>query len=71
MATYTMAIDQYGHHYDDLGAHPRTALAKKLGYSPKSAQKIYQDKKDGQTKHVGYIYGNYWCTVYTVQAWER
>ena len=69
--SYIMAIDQYGNHYDDLGAHPRTELAKRLGYSAKSARKMYRDKIDGTSKCVGYVMGAYWCTLYIVKHWER
>lgn len=26
--------------------------------------KMYVDMKDGQTKHVGYVVGEHWCTAY-------
>ena len=66
---YTMAIDQHGQHYDDLGAHPRTGLALRLGYSPKSARKMYAEAADGSMEHIGYVVGPYYCTLYFVQRW--
>jgi hypothetical protein len=65
----TIAIDQYGQHYDDLGKHPRKALLEKLGHS--SAQKMYIDKKDGSTCHVGYIIGGLRLTIYNISSWEK
>ena len=67
--TSTMAIDQYGQHYNDLGKHPRKGLLEKLGY--KSAVKMYIDKKDGSVKHIGYIIGGLWLTLYNVSSWEK
>lgn len=67
--TEIMGIDQYGQTYHALGKHPRKALLEKLGY--KHAQKMYIDKKDGSTKHVGYIIGGLWIDLFTVEPWER
>lgn len=66
---HTMGIDQYGQHYDDLGTHPRKALLEKLGY--RSAQKMYIDTLDGMTKHIGYIVGGLWITLYKVEEWSK
>ena len=66
----TMAIDQHGTTYHSLGAHPRTELAKRLGCSPRSARKMYCDTEDGQTKHIGYVFGRNWLTLYHVESWE-
>lgn len=49
-----MGIDQHGRHYDDLGLFPRKELLNRLGRS----------------KHVGYVIGGNWITLYRVQAWE-
>lgn len=61
-------IDQHGRHYDDLGLFPRKELLNRLGY--RKADKMYVDTKDGRSKHVGYVIGGNWITLYRVQAWE-
>lgn len=66
---FTIGIDQYGQHYDDLGKHPRTELLNRLGY--KKAEKMYIDKKDGSSVHIGYIVGSLWITLYKMTAWEN
>ena len=63
-----MAIDQYGQTYHGL-KHPRQDLLERLGYS--SARKMYQDKKDGSTVHVGYVIGGLWLTLYRVEPVEN
>ena len=63
-----MGIDQYGTHYDGL-VHPRRDLLARLGY--KHAEKMFQDSRDGNVKHVGYVIGGLWITLYTVCSWER
>ena len=51
-------IDNYGRvHY----ARSVKDLAEQLGRSGGSARRIYRDKKDGTTVHVGYVIGPYWC----------
>jgi len=64
-----MALDQYGHTYHDLGNAPRKALLEKLGSS--HAEKMYMDNDQGETKHVGYIIGGLWLTLYKVTPWEK
>ena len=63
-----MAIDQYGNTYHGL-EHPRKDLLKRLGCT--HAEKMYQDKKDGTTVHVGYVIGGLWLTLYSVEPVER
>jgi len=65
--TWTMARDQYGDTWHDLGPHPRRELLKRLGRS--SAAKMYIDTKAGETKHIGYIIAGRWLTIYTVTEW--
>lgn len=65
----TMAVDQYGQTYHGLGPHPRKALLERLGR--KHAAKMYVDKKDGSTAHIGWIISGLWLTVYHVQRWEK
>ena len=64
-----MAVDQYGQTYHDLGAHPRKELLARLGY--RKANKMYTDKTDGTTCHVGYVIGPHWLTLYEVTPFER
>ena len=65
-----MAVGNYGTtlQLTDAKKHPRGQLLKKLGAS--HAAKMYTDTKDGETKHIGYIIGGEWFTVFEVHAWE-
>ena len=62
-----MAIDQYGQTFHGL-THPRKDLMKKMGC--KHADKMYQDKEDGSTVHVGYIISDHWFTLYEVTPYQ-
>ena len=64
-----MAVDQYGEIYRNLGEYPRKELMERLDC--KHAEKIYIDKKDGSTIHIGYIIGNLWLTLYQVIPFEK
>jgi len=64
----TMGIDQYGNTYHGLGKYPRKALLERLGRS--HADKMYVDKKDGSTVHIGYIISGLWIRLYSVQEWK-
>jgi hypothetical protein len=55
----TLYIDQYG---DKWYANTVKSLCKQIGRS--KARRMYIDKKDGSTKHIGYVVGNLWCTAY-------
>ena len=64
-----IAIDQYGH--TELGLyHPRKDLTKRHGLSSSSAHKMYHDKNDGTSVHVGYIVHGHWYTLYEIVPWE-
>lgn len=63
-----MAIDQYGQTFHGL-KHPRKELCELLGST--HAEKIYADKKDGSTVHIGYIIAGHWLTLYKVTPFER
>lgn len=67
-----MGRDQWGNtiHLIDH-KKPRKSLAEKLGVNPKNLRKQYEDTKDGQPLHTGYINGNQWVTLYEVTPWER
>jgi hypothetical protein len=58
---YGVAIDQYGNVYH-YGKHARRDLMEQIGR--KRASKMYRDKKNGATFHVGYIIGPHWLTLY-------
>jgi hypothetical protein len=65
-----MACSNYGttHHLTDPKA-PRKQLLKKCGRQ--HAQKFYFDTTAGETKHVGYIIGGEWFTLYEVHEWTN
>lgn len=64
-----IAINQYGEITWLKTEHPRKEL---LGmFDRKHASKMYVDKKDGGTKHIGYIIAGYWLTVYKVERMEK
>ena len=65
----TMAIDQYGQTHHNLGQHPRKALLERLGR--KHADKMYVDKKDGSSVHIGWIIAGLWLSVYRVEPLEK
>jgi hypothetical protein len=64
-----LAIDQYGNTVKLTGVtkHPRKALMEKVG--AQSARKMYCDTADGTPRHIGYILGRSWYTLYEVHAW--
>ena len=64
----TMAIDQYGQTYHQLGAYPRKTLLERLG--GRSAEKMYVDTMSGESQHVGYIINGLWLTLYRVTPWH-
>ena len=64
-----MAIDQWGQTEHDLGPHPRKELLRR--YNRKSSRKVYVDKKNGGTVHIGWIVAGHWFTVYRVERWEK
>lgn len=65
-----MARNQYGHtiHLPDC-QHPRKELLAKLGRQ--SAKRMFVDTKDGKAKHIGYVIGSEWYTLYEVHEWQR
>lgn len=63
-----MAVDQFGQTYSNLGKHPRKELMVLSGAS--HAARMYMDKKDGRTVHVGWVIKGYWLRVYEVVPME-
>ncbi len=63
---FTMGIDQYGTHYDDLGKYPRKELQKRIGVQ--HIEKMYVDRiTTGEQVHTGYIISGLWITLYKVE----
>lgn len=56
---YMLYIDQYGAR---IWAKSRKELAQLAGGG--RVNKMYRDKKDGSTVHVGYVVGKRWFTCY-------
>lgn len=54
----TLYVDQYGNKYF---ARTIKELRKQVGGH---VSKMYRDKKDGSTVHVGYVVGKLWLTAY-------
>ena len=57
-----IAIDQYGMPHRIKGVHPRKELME--AFDCKHAEKMYVDKSDGTTVHVGYIINGFWLALY-------
>ena len=55
------------HLTDKTTKHPRKQLLKALGRQHTS--KVYCDTKAG-SKHIGYIVGGEWFTLYEVHSWN-
>jgi len=64
-----MAMDNFGNTYHGLGQHPRKELIERIGSG--HVRKMYSDKKDGGSVHVGYVIGQHWLTLYEVKPFER
>jgi hypothetical protein len=64
-----LAIDQYGQKYVLEGKAPRRELMELLGV--RRAQRMFVDSKGGGAKHVGYVIGGHWFTLFNVSPWEQ
>ncbi len=51
-------LDQYGHRYF------ASSLKELKAQVPGRVQKMYADKKDGTTVHVGYVIGDHWLNAF-------
>ncbi len=67
--TFTMAIDQHGQHYDNLGKHPRKELLSRL--YRRNAEKMYINNTDGVAMHVGYVIAGLWLNLYEMEPWRK
>jgi len=56
-----LGIDQYGQRYK-IDKYPRKKLMEQLGHA--SANRMFNGRK-----HVGYVIGGFWITVYEVHDW--
>lgn len=67
-----LGVDQYGHTYfltaRTAGNTARQKLLSMLGAT--KAIRMFVDGADGETKHIGYIVGRLWITLYTVSEWK-
>lgn len=57
----TLYIDQWGSKY---WAKTVKELRERVGMGGSRVSKMYRDKKDGRTVHVGYVVGEHWLTAY-------
>ena len=51
-----------------IKVHPRKELLERLGAT--HAEKMYTDTADGESKHIGYIVGGEWFTIFEVHEWD-
>jgi hypothetical protein len=55
-----------------LNKHPRKELRDLYGRSEHTKiQKMYRDKADGGSKHVGYVIDGLWFTLFEAKPYER
>lgn len=64
-----LGIDQYGTEYHIGDNPPLKWLKNYLGCG--HASKIYEDTKDGKTRHVGYAIKDCWITIYRLCNWKE
>jgi len=57
--TFTLYLDQYGNRFVAMTVKE---LAAKVGGG--RVTKMYQDKRDGRTVHIGYVIGRHWLSAY-------
>ena len=63
-----LAMNQYGDKLLLKGVHPRKELSEKTYMS--ITAKMYVDTAGGEAKHIGYVVGSSWWTLYNVTEWE-
>ena len=57
----TLYIDQ---HSNRFWAKTVRELRSKVGMGGSKVRKMYVDKKDGKSVHIGYVVGDHWLTAY-------
>lgn len=70
-----IAINQYGETVKlTEPTHPRKQLLSALFLSTgglSHCEKMYCETTDGQTKHVGYVIGGGWWSIYEIHDWSK
>jgi hypothetical protein len=59
--TQTLYIDQWGSRW---WAKTVKQLREQIGMGGGRVSKMYADKKDGRSVHIGYVIGRHWLTAY-------
>ena len=59
-------LDQYGNRFF---ANTVKDLRSQIGMGGSRVHRLYKDKQDGATVHIGYVIGGHWLTAYV--GWEQ
>jgi len=62
-----IAVNQYGH-VVFIKEFPRKELLE--FHRCKHIDKLYRDTKDGTPKHVGYVVGGHWYSIFKLSEWK-
>lgn len=57
----TLFLDQWGNFFR---ACTVKELRRQIGMGGSRVSKMYVDKKDGRSVHIGYVVGRHWLTAY-------
>lgn len=57
----TLYLDQHGNRF---WANTVRQLRKQIGMGGSAVRKMYRDKKDGTSVHIGYVIGQHWLTAF-------
>lgn len=57
----TLYLDQYGNRWI---ARTVKELREKIDGGGSRVSKMFRDKADGRTVHVGYVVGSHWCEAF-------
>lgn len=57
----TLFLDQWGNRW---WAKTVKELRSQIGMGGSRVSKMYVDKKDGRSVHIGYVVGQHWLTAY-------
>ena len=66
---FILGVDQCGHTYKLDPKCPRKDLKEQIGRG--KIHKMYVDREGGKYKHVGYVIGEAWVTLYNAMPWEK
>ena len=65
-----LAIDQWGRKHFATGATPRQAYLTLFGR--KHADKMFIDRRPGETRHIGYIIAGLWLSpIFRLDRWDK